>query len=159
AACNTYNDRLIKFFAPPYLLFTLLALRELSADARTPRLTLPRGRGVLALALGLFLGGFTHYTITSQREPIMRRGFRLMQQRRFFQSTGISDQPRLSSTFNVQGSTRRVLKIDGALNSPHLRAAAFDTYFRGSWSPPLSARAKETFPENTGQKIEGVQRA
>jgi transglutaminase-like putative cysteine protease len=149
AACNTYDDRTIKFFAPAYILFTLLALRGQHDFRSTPGAVplLPRGRGLVAIAFVLFLGAATHFGIVAQRQNLMRWGFEMMQGRRFFQSTGVSEQPRLSSTFNLRGSTRRVLKIEGALNDPHLRAAAFDTYANGNWTPALSSREKTAFPE------------
>jgi transglutaminase-like putative cysteine protease len=120
---------------------------------------LPRGRGFFALAFVLILGAATHFGILSQRQNLMRWGFRLMQNKRFFQSTGISEQPRLSSTFNLRGSTRRVLKIEGALNDPHLRAAAFDTYANGSWTPALSGREKINFPETSRAQRNNFHRA
>ena len=152
AACNTYDTRYIQFFAPFYLLFTLLALREWQREASTPALTLPRGRGVLALTLAVALGAAAHAGVLQQREEIMRRGFQMMQHRRFFQSSGISEQPFLGSTFNLRGGTQRVLKIEGALGDVHLRAAAFDTYSGGRWSPTLSGREKIPFPE-AGKKL------
>lgn len=146
AACNTYDDRYIRLLAPLYLLFTLLALREWRADASTPVHAFPRGRGALALVFVLVCGAATHFGVLRQRDHIMRWGYQLMHDRRFFQSSGISEQPNLGSTFNLRGSTRRVLKIEGPLNSGHLRAAVFDTYSHGRWSPPLSERQKEFFP-------------
>lgn len=149
AACNTYEERTIKFFAPAYLLFTLLALRVQHDAVSTPSTTplLPRGRGIIAIAFVLILGAATHYGIISQRQNMMSWGMEMMQGKRMFQGTGVSEQPHLGSTFNLRGSTRRVLKIEGALNDPHLRAAAFDTYANGSWTPTLSTRQKTSFPE------------
>ncbi len=153
AACNTYDDRTTKFLAPAYLLFTLLALRSWRDTESTPSPTtasplLPRGRGFVAILFVLILGAASHFTILSQRQNLMRLGFEMMQNKRFLQSAGVSEQPRLSSTFNLQGSTQRVMKIEGALNDPHLRAATFDTYANGSWTPALSTREKINFPES-----------
>ena len=148
AACNTYEDRYIRYFAPVYLLLALLSLREWRADSAGWRLTLPRGRGLVALACVLALGAASHLTITKQREQLMRWGYRLMMDRKL-NISGVSEQPRLSSTFNLQGSTRRVLKITGQMDTMHLRAAAFDTYINGTWNPPVSSREKEDFPETT----------
>ena len=152
AACNTYDDRYIGLLAPFYLLFTLLALREWKPETTFPNqriafLQLPRGRGVLALVLVVALGVGAHFTVVKQRDEIMRLGFQMMQHRRFFQGSGISEQPNLGSTFNLRGGTQRVLKIEGSLNDGHLRAAAFDTYSNGSWSPTVSNRAKVAFPD------------
>jgi len=163
AACNTYDDRYIGVFAPLYLLFTLLALREWRVDTisseNTPLLKLPRGRGVLALMFAVFLGAAAHFTVVKQRDEIMRWGFQLMRDRRFFQGSGISEQPNLGSTFNLRGGTQRVLKVEGALNDGHLRAAAFDTYSNGSWSPVLSNRAKVVFPESAKKPDASTHRA
>jgi transglutaminase-like putative cysteine protease len=164
AACNTYDDTATKFFAPAYLLFTLLALRSWRDTGSTPSVAtvspmLPRGRGFIALLFVLVLGAATHFTIVSQRQNLMRWGFEMMQNKRFFQSTGVSEQPRLSSTFNLRGSTQRVMKIEGALNDPHLRAATFDTYAGGAWTPALSARAKTDFPETPSAQNKNFHRA
>ncbi len=147
AACNTYEDRYIRFFAPVYLFFALLSLREWRADSASWRLTLPVGRGLIALACVLILGAASHFSIIKQREELMRWGYRLMMNRRNLNITGISEQPRLSSTFNTQGSTRRVLKITGKMDTMHLRGAAFDTYVNGTWNPPVSSREKVAFPD------------
>jgi transglutaminase-like putative cysteine protease len=148
AACNTYDDRYIRFLAPLYLGSTLLALRDVRfrETKKTTRLTAMPSRRVLALLLVLACGFALHTSIIANKEQIQIWGLRMMR-RRLFETAGISNQPMLSSTFNLQGSTRRVLRIEGALNDPHLRAAAFDTYSGGRWSPPLDTRTKEPFPE------------
>lgn len=152
AACNTYDDRYIRLFTPFYLLFTLLALRDWRGSAfpgkpSVPALRLPRGRGIVALVFAISLGAATHFGVMWQRDEIMRWGFRMMRDRKFFQVSGMSEQPRLGSTFNLQGGKQRVLKIEGELNDVHLRAAAFDTYSNASWTPALSNRQKTSFPE------------
>lgn len=164
AACNTYGETATKFFAPAYLLFTLLALRSYCDTGSTPSPTtaspsLPRGRGFIAILFVLILGAASHFTILSQRQNLMRLGYEMMQNKRFFQSAGVSEQPRLSSTFNLQGSTQRVMKIQGALNDPHLRAAAFDNYANGSWTPALSARGKTNFPETATASNKSIHHA
>ena len=70
AACNTYDDRYIGIFAPFYLLFTLLALREWKPETIVPNeriaLHLPRERGVLALVFAVLLGVGAHFTVVKQ---------------------------------------------------------------------------------------------
>jgi transglutaminase-like putative cysteine protease len=149
AGCNTYDDRYIRLLAPLYLASTLLALRDIrfrESNSKT-RARLPlQTRRVLALLLVLVCGGGLHYSITSNKDQIQIWGLRMMR-RRLFETAGISNQPTLRSTFNLQGSTRRVLRIEGALDDGHLRAASFDTYSGGRWSPTLDTRAKTPFPE------------
>jgi transglutaminase-like putative cysteine protease len=148
-ACNTYDDRYIRFFAPLFIGSTLLALHDIRFRAdRGKRFVALPPRRVLALLLVVACGGALHFGIIANKEQIQSWGLRMMR-RRLFETAGISNQPTLGSTFNLQGSTRRVLRIEGALNDPHLRAAAFDTYSGGRWSPPLDTRTKEPFPETS----------
>jgi len=152
AACNTFNPRFILIFAPLYLLFTLLALREWRIDPEvvvgsTPSPTLPHGRGALALMLALALGAAMHVTVLQNRHDIMRWGFQLLRDRDFYRGAGISNQPDLGPTFNLRGGTQRLMRIEGSLNDGHLRAAAFNSYSGGRWWPPLSDRKKDAFPD------------
>jgi transglutaminase-like putative cysteine protease len=147
AACNTYDDRYIRFFAPLYIASTLLALRDVrERKPQTHRIWFLQLRRVLALSLVIACGASLHYALTQNKQNVEIWALRLVR-KRFFERGGISNQPQLSSTFNLQGSTRRVLRIDGALNDGHLRAAAFDEYFGGRWSPTLDSRQKNPFPE------------
>ena len=67
------------------------------------------------------------------------------------QIAGISDKPTLDSRFRIEDSPRRVLRIEGELADPHLRAASFDRYDGGSWGPTLLRRTETingNYPES-----------
>jgi hypothetical protein len=150
AACNTYDERYIRILAPFFIGSTLLALRDVRLRQPAP-VSWQAGRiGALLLAVGG--GAALHYGLFSNRDRLQSLGVRLMMQRRIFEVAGISNQPSLGSSFNARGSTQRVLLIHGALNDGHLRAAAFDSYSGGRWSPPLDGRAKVAFPELPGTR-------
>ena len=159
AACNTYNPRYIFFLAPLFIAANLLALGDerLRLRDNQTRFHFSKLRRALALVLVLVCGAALHYGLITNKNRVQSWGVRLMQ-KRVSQGAGISEQPSLSSTFNLQGSTRRVLLIRGALDDGHLRAAAFDIYAKGRWSPSLSARETENFPEPVSAQNANVAR-
>lgn len=147
AACNTYDDRYIRIFAPLYMASTLLALRDARGRGETQRgISFLQLRRVLALSLVLVSGAALHISITRNKQNVEMWALRMMR-KKFPERGGISNQPQLSSTFNLQGSTRRILRIEGTLDDGYLRAAAFDEYSNGRWSPTLDSREKTPFPE------------
>jgi transglutaminase-like putative cysteine protease len=153
AACNTYDPRYVLFLAPLFIGSTLLALHDVRFRARDQKrwdaLSLRR---VLVLLIVIACGSALHFDLIANKDALQIWGLRLMRQR-IFQTAGISNQPTLGPTFNLQGTTRRVLRIEGALNETHFRVASFDTYSGGRWSPPLAERAKESFPETTTKDV------
>jgi hypothetical protein len=48
--------------------------------------------------------------------------------------------PELGNTFGLQGSTSRVLRVDGLPNPAYLRALAFEIYVNGQWIPEIQRR-------------------
>jgi transglutaminase-like putative cysteine protease len=62
-------------------------------------------------------------------------GNRLIGDQGWFESSGMSSQPRLGSTFDLRGSPERVLRVRDLGDDAHLRGASFDTYEGGRWGP------------------------
>lgn len=147
AACNTFDDRYIRYFAPLFVASTLLAMGEMRVkESRAKHASPLQLRRVFVLLLVVASGAALHIGIEQNKRKVEIWALRLVR-RKFFEHAGISNQPQLSSTFNMLGSNKRVLRIEGELNDGHLRAAAFDEYSGGRWSPTLDSRAKDSFPE------------
>jgi hypothetical protein len=149
-ACNTMLSH-IWVLAPLYTFSTLLALNDLRPRPKVAPLGLwAKHLGIVAAVTAL--GAFAHNEIWAYRSTIMAIGARLISQASTTQGGGneISDNPQLSSSFNVGSSTARFLRIKGSLNDPHLRGAAFDEYSSGVWGPKISDRVlAPALPEDT----------
>lgn len=154
-ASNTFDPRYIRFFAPPFILCTIFALRDLQPRFELPRAIqstlMPRGLTLRILSLAIVLGGgfAMHSALDIYRGELMSLGLQLLNERRVPQSVGMSMQPTLGSRFNASGSPQRVLRIVGNLHDIHLRAAAFDFYSNGRWSPPLNERKPQPLADTT----------
>lgn len=148
AACNTFDDSYVVYFAPLYVFLLMVSLwghrarigdAHLSSSRRPPALS----RG-LFLGVALFVGGTTQYLISTHRIEISDIGMRLLGERRSVQETSLSSTPSLGSTFEVQDSPARVLKLESYAGDGHLRGGSFDTYDHGRWLPPLDSRSGRT---------------
>ncbi len=156
AACNVqygFVPTIIAFVTPLFWCCLLWALRDWKpVDNFNPQnraKVLDKSRKFLQSRFGLlnlgFLlvtlmgGAFLHRLGLKYREQLMSLGSNAVRQIPTSQG-GISDRPRLSSSFNERLSTERILKVEGSLSDPHLRAAAFETYRLGAWSPSVSRR-------------------
>ena len=154
AAATTPDESALRFTAPAYFVFVLIALRQLNrqtwtriaqpSDPQDPsaRRTAVRVRiGQLAgaaMALGLGYGGYL--AMYTHKDQLMTVGNTPFQHRPPPESVGLSTAPSLGDSFNMEGSPTRVLRIEGHLADPHLRGLTFDLYRRGSWLPPLESR-------------------
>ncbi|MBI3831046.1 MAG: transglutaminase domain-containing protein [Planctomycetes bacterium] len=162
-ACNTFDTRYIRWFAPPYLFFIALAARAAAVRVRVPERRLARmagawiGSAMLALALGIGFG-ISHgiYAYRIQLYRLVRdlddsiRGPR--------KAIGFSDRPILGERVSLAKSFVRVLRLEGAPPGAHLRGMAFDTYEAGRWSPLVegrqlaTTRVSELHPEAEGPR-------
>ena len=126
--------------APLWMFLTLLALGDVREDV--PRLSVLARIKQLGLVLIAVCGGFLgHSALSSNRGPIMAMSAQLLQASRpQVAEAGVADAPQMSSSFNTNASTSRLLRITGTLGDSHLRAAAFDEYKNGTWGPPISTR-------------------
>jgi transglutaminase-like putative cysteine protease len=108
------------------------------------------------LALGV--GFSAQQAVIHYRGELMSLGMNLMYNRPLPQVAGISSQPRLSSRFQSPDSPQRVLRVEGELRDPHLRAAAFDTYAGRTWSPALTdaERKPQALPETPLSAEKGI---
>lgn len=162
-ACNTFDTRYIRWFAPPYLFFIALAARAATARVRAPETRLVRmpgawvGTACMVLALGVGFG-ISHgiYAYRIQLYRLVRdlddsiRGPR--------KATGFSDRPVLGERVSLAKSFARVLRLEGAAPGAHLRGMAFDTYEAGHWGPLIenrslaTVRVAELHPEAAGAR-------
>lgn len=168
-ACNTFDERYIRFVTPLYMLFLALGLRAYrrhealdappsphsplsarpSASRRRGAAALSLGAHAAALVLGLGAGFGLYHTFALYRGEITDWGNNLLGQRlEEMDTSGMSEQPTLGRTFGLRGSPERVLRVTAAAGSsgggyagdPHLRGISFDTYTAGRWSPVVSDR-------------------
>ncbi len=137
AASNTLNQSYIRFFTPLYFLFLSLSWRAFQPAVFQSRTFWKRG-AVLAGVLGLSAmlhGGVWHY-----RNEISNWGMQFIEGRSI-ESTGLSTDPYLSSSFNIRGSTTRMLRLENADSNGqefYLRVAAFCDYEANRWLPQIN---------------------
>jgi transglutaminase-like putative cysteine protease len=87
------------------------------------------------------VGGWGLHSVAMHfKDELMSLGSGLLLRTPLPQVAGISNQPRLGSSFQTPDAPKRVLRIEGELDDPHLRAASFDLYENGSWLPGLATR-------------------
>jgi transglutaminase-like putative cysteine protease len=144
-ACNSFRDH-IWLMAPLYMMSMLLSLADLRprASSSSPLSTMRR---VGAIFISVVLGAFLHQMLWAYRGSIMSLGAQLLTaQSSMPQTVGVADNPQLSSSFARGTSTARLIRIEGTLNDPRLRAAGFDTYSNGIWGPAISSRFSSSKP-------------
>ena len=139
------------------MFLTLLSLGQVREDApRVGALARVRQLGLIAIAV---CGGFlAHSGISAHRGDITSLGARWLQDQHVQVSTaGVADAPEMSSSFNANASTSRLLRITGSLGDSHLRAAAFDQYKRATWGPPISGREiAPALPDQTREQRSAI---
>jgi len=142
---------------PLWMFLTLFALNDVREDApRVGFLTRVRQFGLIAIAVcGGFLG---HSALTANRGALTALSARLLQNSSVSVSeAGVADAPQMSSGFNNNANTSRLLRITGNLTDSHLRAAAFDQYARGTWGPAISRRTIEpALPKETKEQKSAI---
>jgi len=154
-AANTFNDSLIRFIAPIYLLFLFLSLRNYRRhqpiggirSRRTEHMATAVRVSALVVTFGTGFGGYHLFQV--YRGEITDWGNNLLLQRLSqIMDTGMSEQPTLGPTFGLRGSPARVLRLTGAnggiVGDPHLRGMSFDRYEMGRWSPRVTDRVYVT---------------
>lgn len=149
-ACNTlrYDQQyFIWQVSPIYMATALLALRDLRPrSGKMGAITGVRQYGLILFAV--LLGSSLHAMILANRGSLMALGARLLTDRRLPQRAGLGDTSQLSSgRVAPANSSSRMARITGTLRDPHLRAAAFDQYNRGVWTPALSLRKLDSASE------------
>lgn len=137
-ACNTMNDNDIRWWTPPFVLclaFSLHTYRRHSGGRLAVSLR------VAALVFTLFLGAVSYRMVIQYRGELLDLSNRLVGQRFRYESSGMSQQPQLGSTFGLRGSAQRVLRMQGYEGDAHLRGLSFDTYNGGLWGPGVRGRS------------------
>lgn len=143
--------------SPLWVFFTLLAMGDVREDA--PRVgALARVKQLGLVLIAVCSGFLGHSALLQNRSAITALGSRLLQEGRpTVSEAGVADAPEMSSSFNTNASTSRLLRITGRLSDAHLRAAAFDEYRKGTWGPPISARAiSPALPEDTREQKSAI---
>lgn len=144
-ASNSFRDH-VWLLAPLYMASVLFSLADLRPGANSSK---PLSSGLRAgvIIVAVVLGASLHQALWANRGSIMSLGARLLSnQINAAQTAGVSDNPLLTSSFAQGSSTARLLRIQGTLDDPHLRAASFDTYTNGGWGPAISSRFSLTKP-------------
>ncbi|MBC8135676.1 MAG: transglutaminase domain-containing protein [Fibrella sp.] len=147
-ACNVFNEQLVAFLTPLYMLFVAFALREWrsrTAPATVPGAQKPDARRraftgiqrVAAILLTLGLGFGATRAVTTFKDSLNDLGNRLLSDQRMFENLGMSAQPELGSAFNLRGGTNRILRVKNLAGDGHLRGATFVAYENGRWGPAL----------------------
>lgn len=140
AASNTLNQNYIRYLTPLYFLFLSLSWRAFQPGLYSSRTFWKRG-AILAGVLGLSAlvhGGVWHY-----RQEISNWGMKFLEGRTM-ESTGLSTDPHLGSSFNIRGSTNRMLRVEnvsGVGEALYLRVAAFSDYESNRWLPQIGREA------------------
>lgn len=140
-ACNTFEVAYIRFFAPVYLFFVVLAIERFrprgalnAVSTRTPVL---QRVGWAALAWAFLVGSGLYLGLFAYRAQITEWSNNLILQQRPMVLTGMATDPQLGGSYDLQKSPTRVLSIQGLQGEAHLRGAAYDTYQHGGWKPSL----------------------
>ena len=154
---NTFDDRFIRFLAPPYLLCVTIALSTYrprraafpQTDAAPAPARFPRVLQICALVVGFAFGGAVYGGVTRYRGNLMELTNRLSgypPPRMRMESTLMAEQPSLGPLFNLRGTPVRILRINNYFGDPHWHGSAFDTYDKGNWGPPISERRARSLP-------------
>jgi transglutaminase-like putative cysteine protease len=138
-ACNALEEKLLRELIPAGVLTLGLALRSVRQRGRFYR-ALPAFIGIALLA-SLGTGWMGVKTVQNNRERLTEWGNKFMNERPQNELLGMSQQPTLGASFGARGSTARILRLQGSLQSQHLRGAAFETYSDSRWWPPLNGRS------------------
>ncbi len=127
----------ILYITPLFVLLMLWALLDWK-----PGPLAGRSRPVMLACwtLAIASGWGLHTASMVFKNELMGLGSQLFREGLASELAGVSNQPHLGSRFDIPDSPRRVLRVQGELSDPHLRAASFDLYQDGSWGPAFSER-------------------
>jgi len=152
AASKTFDTRSFPYLAPAYAVCLVLALRSarvrLAPQAESWRRHVSRA-GLLALLAVLLLGlGGSVFIKKYGLLPAPPEADFAKALQAAAKVVGFSDAPRLGSSQNAARSLIRVLLLSCTAPNrqevlsaaTHLRGIAFETYSRGRWERPVSAR-------------------
>ncbi|MGI4791870.1 MAG: transglutaminaseTgpA domain-containing protein [Janthinobacterium lividum] len=143
--CSILDDTIhyLWYLAPAFFLFFMLALpgfRQRTSVSASLRYS------VLPVLAALVLGGVIHAEFARNKDALNMLGSQALPGRHMSPSMGMSGQPILGSSFTLQNSFTRVLRIYNPGLDPYLRGMTFDTYSGHRWEPPLEARVFLTLP-------------
>ena len=154
AGCSAFDSgtHLIWYLAPAFFLFLILSLPGFRVGSTVPlRYALPPA--LLALALG----GAGHAGFYVYRGALNALGSQALSGRRPPVSIGMSAQPLLGSSFTLQDSLTRVLRVQNLGDDPYLRGMTFDTYTGRTWGPGLEQRTFLAYHPGPGQPTPGAE--
>lgn len=139
-ATNTPDPQYIRWLAPLFMGLVVLSLRGF----RPRRPAIERAgtrwsvRAIRLAAVGcsfgfavVMIGGiklYGHIVDNLTFAPLLSKAPNTS-------TTGVSTEPTLGRSHNMQGSPQRVMRIDGLTGEAHLRGLSFDTYSQNRWSP------------------------
>jgi len=148
AACQVRDSPLTRFFAP-VLFFLLMVAYPLYKSRPAHRLSTEIGRFAVvsraSLVLVALVSGFVIFQLITTYQPeITVIGDKILNgagEPTNLDASGISKSPTLGTSFDMGGSTTRMLRLVNYSGDPHLRGMSFDSYDRGAWKPGISERA------------------
>ncbi|HEY3332034.1 MAG TPA: transglutaminase domain-containing protein [Capsulimonadaceae bacterium] len=129
--------------APVYFLCLTLGMRQYTSQARGIGSIGRLLAGTLGIGLMLAIGSTAQYEFRIHKDEITNFGlerFGPMARGRDHSTSGIEKNPHLTSTFDIAGSSTRLLRIDGEIDDPHLHGMSYDNYAQGRWRPDLENR-------------------
>ena len=153
AGCSAFDSgtHLIWYLAPAFFLLLILSLPGFRVGSTVPlRYALPPA--LLALALG----GAGHAGFYVYRGALNALGSQALSGRHTSVSIGMSGQPLLGSSFTLQDSLTRVLRIQNIGDDPYLRGMTFDTYTGRTWGPALEQRTFLAYRPGRSQPSPGA---
>jgi len=144
--CATGEPRAMVVLAPLYFYCLILGMRQFTNAKRGAG---PIGRlfvGYAGLILVLGAGAIAQFEFQIHKDDITNFGlehFGNVAPAKDGPSDGIDKDPQLTSSFDVPGSSSRILRIDGPIDDPHLHGMSYGTYSLGHWKPDLTTREFE----------------
>ncbi len=154
AGCSAFDTdtHLIWYLAPAFFLFFILSLPGFRVGS-----TIPLRYALLPALLAVALGGAGHAGFYVYRGALNALGAQTLSGRRPPVSIGMSAQPLLGSSFTLQDSLTRVLRIQNLGDDPYLRGMTFDTYMGRTWGPGLEQRVFLAYHPGPGQPTPGAE--
>lgn len=154
AGCSAFDTdtHLIWYLAPAFFLFFILSLPGFRVGS-----TIPLRYALLPALLAVALGGAGHAGFYVYRGALNALGAQSLAGRHTSVSIGMSGQPLLGSSFTLQDSLTRVLRIQNLGDDPYLRGMTFDTYTGRTWGPALDQRTFLIYHPGPGQPTPGAE--
>ena len=153
AGCSAFDTdtHLIWYLAPVFFLFFVLSLPGFRVGG-----TVPLRYALLPAILAVALGGAGHAGFYVYRGALNALGSQALSGRHTSVSVGMSGQPLLGSSFTLQDSLTRVLRVQNMGDDPYLRGMTFDTYSGRTWGPGLEQRTFLAYHPGPGQPAPGA---